>query len=110
MSERRPSFAQDLAWRLEALGFDMLGLLFRLMPIETASRLGGAALRLLGPLTGAHKTAERNLRIAFPGLDEAARKRLLVAQWDNLGRLTAEFQLMHRLTPASGRVEIVGGE
>jgi KDO2-lipid IV(A) lauroyltransferase len=110
MSERRPSFAQDLAWRLEALGFDMLGLVFRLMPIETASRLGGAALRLLGPITGAHKTAERNLRIAFPELDEAARKRLLVAQWDNLGRLTAEFQLMHRLTPSSGRVEIVGGE
>jgi KDO2-lipid IV(A) lauroyltransferase len=74
MSERRPSFAQDLAWRLEALGFDMLGLVFRLMPIETASRLGGAALRLLGPITGAHKTAERNLRIAFPELDEAARK------------------------------------
>jgi KDO2-lipid IV(A) lauroyltransferase len=110
MSERRPSFAQDLAWRLEALGFDMLGLVFRLMPIETASRLGGAALRLLGPITGAHKTAERNLRIAFPELDEAARTRLLVAQWDNLGRLTAEFQLMHRLTPSSGRVEIVGGE
>ena len=110
MSERRPSFAQDLAWRLEALGFDMLGLVFRLMPIETASRLGGVALRLLGPITGAHKTAERNLRIAFPELDEAARKRLLVAQWDNLGRLTAEFQLMHRLTPSSGRVEIVGGE
>jgi KDO2-lipid IV(A) lauroyltransferase len=110
MSERRPSFAQDLAWRLEALGFDLLGLVFRMMPIETASSLGGAVLRLLGPLTGAHKTAERNLRIAFPDLDAAAIKRLLVAQWENLGRLTAEFQLMHKLTPEGGRVEIVGGE
>lgn len=110
MSAPRPSLAQDLIWRLEALGFDLLGLVFRLMPIEAASSFGGAALRLIGPLSGAHKTAERNLRIAFPELDEAARKRLLVAQWDNLGRLTAEFQLMDRLTPASGRVEIVGGE
>jgi KDO2-lipid IV(A) lauroyltransferase len=110
MSDRRPSFAQDLVWRLEALGFDLLGWVFRLMPIETASSLGGAALRLLGPLTGAHKTAERNLRIAFPELDAEARKRLLVAQWENLGRLTAEFQLMHKITPAAGRVEIVGGE
>lgn len=110
MTERRPSFAQDLIWRLEAFGFDLLGLVFRLMPIETASSVGAAALRLLGPLTGAHKTADRNLRIAFPELDAEARKRLLVAQWDNLGRLTAEFQLMHRLTPSSGRVEIVGGE
>jgi KDO2-lipid IV(A) lauroyltransferase len=110
MADRRPSIAQDLAWRLEALGFDLVGLLFRLMPIETASWLGGAILRRLGPLTGAHKIADRNIRIAFPELDPAARKRLLVAQWDNLGRLTGEFQLMHRLTPSSGRVEIVGGE
>jgi KDO2-lipid IV(A) lauroyltransferase len=110
MSDRRPSFAQNLAWRLEALGFDLLGLMFRLMPIETASSVGGAVLRLLGPLTGANKTADRNLRIAFPELDAAARKRLLVAQWDNLGRLTAEFQLMDKLTPDSGRIEIVGGE
>lgn len=81
-----------------------------MMPVETASGLGGAALRLLGPLTGAHKTAERNLKIAFPDMDSETRRRLLVAQWDNLGRLTAEFQLMHKLTPQSGRVEIVGGE
>jgi Kdo2-lipid IVA lauroyltransferase/acyltransferase len=110
MSERRPSIAQDLAWRLEALGFDLLGLVFGLMPIEAASSVGAWVLRLLGPMTGAHKTAERNLRIAFPELDSGARKRLLVAQWDSLGRLTAEFQLMHKLTPSSGRVEIVGGE
>jgi Kdo2-lipid IVA lauroyltransferase/acyltransferase len=110
MSERRPSLVQDLVWRLEAFGFDAVGFLFRLLPIETASALGGVALRLLGPLTQAHKTAERNIRIVFPELDEAQRKRLLVAQWENLGRLTAEFQLMDRLTPASGRVEIVGGE
>jgi Kdo2-lipid IVA lauroyltransferase/acyltransferase len=110
MTDRRPSFAQDLVWRLEALGFDLLGGVFRLMPIETASSLGAAVLRLLGPLTGAHKTAERNLRIAFPELDAEARRKLLAAQWDNLGRLTAEFQLMHKITPSTGRVEIVGGE
>ncbi len=110
MTDRRPSFAQDLAWRLEAFAFDALGLAFRLMPIETASSLGAAALRLLGPVTGAHKIAERNLRIAFPELDQEARRRLLIAQWENLGRLTAEFQLMDKITPATGRVEIVGGE
>jgi len=110
MSDRRPSFAQDLAWRLEAFGFDAVGWLFGLMPIDVASWLGGAILRLIGPLSGAHKVAERNLRIAFPDMDEAERKRLLVAQWENLGRLTTEFQLMHKLTPSSGRIEIVGGE
>jgi KDO2-lipid IV(A) lauroyltransferase len=110
MTPVRSSTTQDLIWRIEALGFDLIGGFFRLLPLDIASRLGGAALRLLGPLTGAHKTAERNLRIAFPDMGKAERDRLLVAQWDNLGRLTAEFQLMDRLTPQTGRVEIVGGE
>ncbi len=110
MPQPRPSLAQDLIWRLEALGFDLLGLFFNLMPLEMASALGGAALRLLGPLSGAHKTADRNIRIAFPEMGKAERERMLVAQWDNLGRLTAEFSLMAKLTPASGRVEIIGGE
>lgn len=110
MPHRTPSLAQRFAWRLEAIGFDLIGLFFGLMPIETASRLGGAMLRFLGPLTGTHKVAERNLRIAFPHLGKDERQKLLVAQWENLGRLTAEFQLMHRITPATGRVEIVGGE
>jgi KDO2-lipid IV(A) lauroyltransferase len=105
-----PSRAQDLIWRLEAAGFDLLAVLFGLLPLDVASALGGWGLRLLGPLSGAHKIAERNIRLAFPDLDAAGRKRLLAAQWDNLGRLTAEFSLMHRLTPKSGRVEIVGGE
>ena len=109
MSERRPSFAQDLAWRFEAFGFDLIGAFFGLFPLETASRLGGAILRRLGPFTGAHKVAERNLRIAFPHLPASERRKLLDAQWEGLGRLTAEFQLMHRLTPESGRIEIVGG-
>ena len=110
MSGHPPSLAQRLIWRLEAFGFDLIGLFFRLMPIETASRLGGTMLRLLGPLTGTHKVAERNLRIAFPQMGQAERQKLLGEQWESLGRLTAEFQMMHRITPATGRVEIVGGE
>lgn len=110
MSERRPPFLQDLAWRFQALGFDLIGAFFGLLPLDAASQLGGAILRRLGPLTGAHKVAERNLRIAFPELPAAERRKLLDAQWDNLGRLTAEFSLMRRLTPESGRIEIVGGE
>jgi KDO2-lipid IV(A) lauroyltransferase len=110
MPRPRPPLSQTFVWRLESFGFDLLGVFFRLMPVDMASWLGGAALRVMGPLTRAHRTAERNIRIAFPAMDAAERKRLLAAQWDNLGRLTAEFPLMHRLTPATGRVEIVGGE
>jgi KDO2-lipid IV(A) lauroyltransferase len=110
MSTKLPSWLQHLVWRIEALTYDLLGGLFALMPIDLASAAGGALLRAVGPLTGAHKTARRNLMIAFPEMEEAERRRLLKAQWDNVGRLAAEFQLMHRLTPQSGRIEVVGAE
>lgn len=110
MSETRSSWSQHLVWRLEALGFDLFGGFLALMPIDVASALGGLLLRLIGPLTGTHKTARRNLMIAFPDMDEAELKRLLDAQWENVGRLTAEFPLMHRLTRKSGRIEVINGE
>jgi len=109
-SPPRPPFAQDLAWRLEAAGYDLFTGLFRLLPVDAASALGGAILRLVGPMSGAHRTADRNLRLAFPDMPPDERRRVLKAQWDNVGRLFAEFPLMDRLTPKSGRVEVIGAE
>jgi KDO2-lipid IV(A) lauroyltransferase len=35
---------------------------------------------------------------------------MLDAQWDNVGRLSAEFPLMHRLVADAGRIEVINGE
>lgn len=99
---------QKLLWRLEALAFDGLAWLFRLLPVDAASALGGRILQLFGPLSGPHRTADMNLRLAFPEKDAAWRKRILHAQWENVGRYFAEFMMMDRITPATGRVEVVG--
>jgi Kdo2-lipid IVA lauroyltransferase/acyltransferase len=104
------SLSKDLRWRLEALAFDLMSLLVRPFPVSWVSAAGGRLLRLLGPMTRYHRLAGRNLRLAFPELDGPALARLLDAQWDNLGRSFFEFPLTHRLTPARGRVEIVGLE
>ncbi len=106
----RPSFPQRFAWRVEALAFDAFSAVFRLSGVDAASAFGAGLLRLLGPLTGAHRTARRNIGLAFPDMPASERRRLLARQWGNVGRLFAEFPLTDRLTPASGRVEIVGGE
>lgn len=104
----QPSRGRDLAWRAQAVAFATFGAGLRRLPVDWASCLGGAVFRAFGPLTGAHRTAVRNLQIAFPTLEPAARARLLRAQWDNTGRTFFEFPLTDRLTPASGRVEVVG--
>ena len=110
MSRARPSLGQDLVWRFEAFAYDVFLALFRLLPVDAASGLGGWLLRRVGPLTGPDKTASRNLRLAFPEKDEGWRRRVLDAQWENLGRTSAEFAHMDRLLPHSGRVEIVNVE
>jgi len=101
---------QDFAWRLEAFGFQALFGFLRLLGVERASGLGGWLLRTLGPLTGTQKTVIRNLRIAFPDMDEAERNALALAQWDQTGRTFAELAVMDQLTPEGGRVEVVGLE
>ncbi|MGX1587187.1 lysophospholipid acyltransferase family protein [Brevundimonas diminuta] len=102
--------SQDLVWRLEAAAFRGLFGFLRLLGVERASGFGGKLLRTLGPLTGTHKTVTRNLRIAFPDMGAAERDRLAVDQWEQTGRTFAELAVMDRLTPESGRIDIVGLE
>jgi KDO2-lipid IV(A) lauroyltransferase len=109
----RPShvgLGQRLLWRLEAFGFDLISTLMRLLPVEAASSLGGSLFKTLGPLTSLHRTVTRNIDLAFPDIDLAERQRIAHASWEHLGRMAAEFTMLDRLTPASGRIEVVGGE
>jgi KDO2-lipid IV(A) lauroyltransferase len=110
VSVDKPSFWQELVWRAEAFGLDLFNAIDRSWPIERMSDYGAWLFRTLGPLTRSHRVAEQNLRLAFPDMAPAERARILDAQWDNLGRVFGEFPQMDRLTPASGRVEVIGGE
>ena len=69
MSDKRRPWAQDLLWRAEALGFDLFTGVVRLLGVDAASAFGGWLGRTFGPLSGAHRVAERNLRVAFPDKD-----------------------------------------
>ena len=110
VAERATSWRRRLGWRLEAAGYDLASAILRRLPLDGVSAFGGRLLRTLGPLTDAHRTARLGLALAFPELSPEARADILAAQWDNFGRYLCEFPLMDRLTPAGGRVEIVGGE
>ncbi|MFJ6024730.1 lysophospholipid acyltransferase family protein [Brevundimonas sp. NPDC092305] len=108
--EGKVSFGQDLGWRLEAIAFAGLTQFLRLLSVEGASNLGGWLLKTLGPRTGTHRTVIRNLRIAFPDMESSERERLARAAWEQTGRSFAETTIMDRLTPASGRIDIVGAK
>lgn len=81
----------SLLHRIEDFGFGAYMGHFAKMPIEKAARQGGALLRRLGPLSSAHTTALRNLRLAFPNETERWRRDVADAMWDGIGRTVGEF-------------------
>jgi KDO2-lipid IV(A) lauroyltransferase len=82
---------KTLQYRIEAMVVRaLLAVLRRLGPV-TASNLGGFLARSIGPLLPVTRTGDANLRLAMPELDAAARRRVLRAVWDNLGRTAAEL-------------------
>ncbi len=110
MNDRSSTGLRRIGWRLEAIGYDLVSWLLRRLPVDAASRLGGAVLARLGPLTRRHRIVLRNLELAFPGLSPDDRRAIALEHWKRIGQTFAEFPLMDRITPASGRVEVVGLE
>ncbi len=94
--------------RLEAAVAYAFFSLFRALPLDRASALGGWIGRTAGPWLPGSRTARRNLAAAFPAMDHAARETVVRAMWDNLGRTFAEYP--HLAEIAAARVEIVGIE
>ena len=110
MSQAKPSFLQDLAWRLEALGFDLVTGLARAFPIDAVSDFGAWLFQRIGPLTSAHRVAETNLRLVFPDAPDARIAQLLQEQWAHAGRWAVEFPILDRIIADPSRVEVVGAE
>ena len=90
----------------------LLWLLGCLSP-AAASNLGGVVARLIGPWLPVSRVAYRNLRLAMPELDAAARRRIVRGAWDNLGRTVGELPHIASLrqdTPSGPGWEMVGEE
>lgn len=93
-----------------ALLFFALGV-FRVLPPDAASNLGGWIGRTLGPRFGISRRAYGNLALAMPELSPQEAERIVRGMWDNLGRVAAEYPHLETITnPDSGRVEIIGAE
>jgi Kdo2-lipid IVA lauroyltransferase/acyltransferase len=81
---------ERLRRRVEYLGFRTIQAAATALPLETVSWSSGLAWRLIAPRLHRQERALGNLKLAFPGLSEAERKRLAAAMWENLGRTFGE--------------------
>ena len=106
MPAPKSPFWQDVAWRIETVGYDIVTNLVRLLPVDVASDIGAAIFKVLGPRTSLRKLVRKNLDLAFPDKDDAWKARVTIAQWDNLGRTFAELIMMDRISVANGRIVV----
>lgn len=79
---------------LEAFAVKLLYVFFKIMPIETASSIGGFVGRNLGRFVKVNKVARRNIKNAFPDFTDKQVESTIVQMWDNLGRVAGEFPHM----------------
>lgn len=82
---------KQLKYRSEAWAVALLFGVFRCMPLDMASAVGGFMARAVGPFLGAHKIARSNLAMIYPDMTPPAQRRILMDMWDNLGRVAAEL-------------------
>ncbi len=101
----------------ETAALHVVHFVFRALPLDVASALGGAVARWIGPRLRVSRRARRNLARVFPDMNAARIEATIREMWDNLGRVAAEMPHLPQIKvfdddPVSGprRVEAVGLE
>jgi KDO2-lipid IV(A) lauroyltransferase len=93
------SLGERLRYSAEAAVFFAFMGFFRLLGLETASRVGGWIGRNLLSLLPPDRVARANLAAAFPDMPAAERNAIRRAMWDNLGRVVGEYPHLARFSP-----------
>ncbi|ALG69755.1 lauroyl acyltransferase [Azospirillum thiophilum] len=112
MAKPRSPFRQ---WLTRHVGYPLEGMLihgvnalFRALPLDRASALGGRIARTVGPWLPGDARARRNLTRVFPEKPKAEIDAILQDMWDNLGRTVAEYPHLEQI--GRERVEVIGIE
>lgn len=75
----------------EFILFAVVFVIFKILPLDSASALGGLVGRSLAPHMGMSRRADSNLSRALPHLTAQERKAIIKKMWDHLGRIVAEY-------------------
>ena len=99
---------KHIRYFFEALLLYILFFIFRILPVETASNIGGWLGKTIGSNLAASRKAFRNLQNALPDLDETQQKKVISDMWENLGQIIAEYPHLEHI--AEKRTDINGSE
>lgn len=99
-------------FRLEALAWNLYVGSMSALGLPRASRWGAAIVPAVGALTSAHKTAIRNIRMAFPNENDRWHRDVRKGMWAEIGRMSGEFPHMGKFLDKfrSGEIAFEGRE
>lgn len=82
---------KQIRYFLEAILLHLLFFIFGVLPVRTASNIGGWIGRAIGPRLATSRKALRNIETALPDLSSEQHHQAIKEMWDNLGRVIAEY-------------------
>ena len=86
-----------IRYPVEFILFLLFYLIFKLLPLSVARKLGVSITTSLGPLFSINKLVKKNLRIAFKEQDEKWINRKAKKVWENLGYTIAEYSHLKKI-------------
>ncbi len=96
---------------LQAIIVYTLFIVFKLIPLDIASAIGGFFGRIIGPLMPKHRLAKANLRLIFPDKTDKEIRKITNKMWDNLGRMMGEYSHIKDFSHKhKDRITIIGAE
>ncbi|NQX89617.1 MAG: lauroyl acyltransferase [Halioglobus sp.] len=104
---RQHQLLRALLWRLDYSVIWLLSKLAALLPADTASRLGRAMGKSIGPLLKKKTSIYRtNMQTAFPELDSGATDALIKRAWGQVGRVLLEYPHLSKILSQEERLQI----
>ncbi len=99
---------KNLRYFFEGVFLRVIFFIFKLMPVDMASNIGGAIGRIIGPRLAASRKALKNVSASFPDKNPTEHQAIVKSMWDNLGRVIAEYPHLEQI--GRERTTIIGGE
>ncbi len=89
---------KKIRYFLEAAAVYIFFAVFRILPYKTASDLGGAIGRAIGPKLAVNRRVKRHLLVAFPDMPDERQTEIIKGMWNNLGRIFAEYPHLEKIS------------
>ena len=86
--------------------------IFKILGLRISSFIGGKLFQFIGPIFRSKKLIQKNIKRAFPSIDQKNLNKITSSMWNNYGRVFAEYMFIKnfRNQKINQNTVIVGNE